>query len=505
MLASQFVPTAGRRRGPSVRFTALGARRSRSSCLAGALTAHRRPRPRRRRPVHLLPVLMRPDPDPPRSAGRPAAPAPPAASAASSPPGASWPRCSPPSRWPPWSTPTPSSSGPSASRSGRAATGRSPSGTRCRTSPTSRQLHRLRDLGDCAGRQRGRGRRPVVPAAPAADDHRAPPRRAVPPRRCCGTRPPRAPLRVYIGGDSIVRDAGESFLRLAGEQPAVRDDAPLRDRHRPDPPRLLRLARGPRRRHGRRTEPEVAFIMFGGNDAQGIVAPDGTAYQRVQRRRLAGRVRPPGRRRHGRAPARDDRLVFWIGLPPMRESGFDGRAEVMNGIYREQAASRPWMTYVDTRPALRRRRTARYVERKPDQSGDLVDLRQADGVHLELRRRRPARPGAARPASTRRSGRRPPRRRRHAHAAAAQAHRHVVRLSLRHAERRGDRRRPRRAASRPPRGAAARPPRRRRDGRGSGAGAPSSTSTSSPAGLALGHPRARPRPASRATPPRGAS
>ena len=33
-------------------------------------------------------------------------------------------------------------------------------------------------------------------------------------------------------------------------------------------------------------------------------------------------------------------------------------------------------------PDLRRRRDGRYVERKKDASGDLVDLRQEDGVHL---------------------------------------------------------------------------------------------------------------------------
>jgi hypothetical protein len=72
----------------------------------------------------------------------------------------------------------------------------------------------------------------------------------------------------------------------------------------------------------------------------------------------------------------------------MRDGGFDGRAEVMNTIYRDAAASRPWMTYLDTRPIFGDE-DGRYIERKPDESGDLVDLRQEDGVHLSA-------PGAAR-------------------------------------------------------------------------------------------------------------
>ena len=65
----------------------------------------------------------------------------------------------------------------------------------------------------------------------------------------------------------------------------------------------------------------------------------------------------------------------------MRDDGFDGRAEIMNEIYREAAESRPWMTYLDTAPVFGDD-DGDYVERKADPSGDLVDLRQEDGVHL---------------------------------------------------------------------------------------------------------------------------
>jgi hypothetical protein len=124
----------------------------------------------------------------------------------------------------------------------------------------------------------------------------------------------------------------------------------------------------------------VAFILFGGNDSQGIVAPDGQVYAgpgdagwRTEYARRVGAVMDLVRA--------DDRIVYWIGLPPMRESGFDRRAEIMNTIYREAAATRPWMIYLDTRPIFGDE-SGRYVERKPDESGDLVDLRQEDGVHL---------------------------------------------------------------------------------------------------------------------------
>jgi hypothetical protein len=84
----------------------------------------------------------------------------------------------------------------------------------------------------------------------------------------------------------------------------------------------------------------------------------------------------------------EDRVVFWIGLPPMRDEGFDRRSDVMNAIYEEEASRRPWMTFLDTRPIFGDE-DGEYVERKADAGGELVDLRQDDGVHL-------SQPGAVR-------------------------------------------------------------------------------------------------------------
>ena len=50
--------------------------------------------------------------------------------------------------------------------------------------------------------------------------------------------------------------------------------------------------------------------------------------------------------------AADDRIVFWVRLPPMRDGGFDGRVRIMNDIYRDAAEDRPWVTYVDTAPVF---------------------------------------------------------------------------------------------------------------------------------------------------------
>ena len=135
-------------------------------------------------------------------------------------------------------------------------------------------------------------------------------------------RPPAAgaPLRVYIGGDSIVRDTGDAFLQIASGTPLF--DTTLHYENatglaRPDfydwPAALADDMAS--------DKPEAVFLLFGGNDAQPLVAPDGQTYP-GPRCRLAGGVRPAGGRRDGPAPGRRPPPVL-DRAPPMREAGFD--------------------------------------------------------------------------------------------------------------------------------------------------------------------------------------
>ena len=236
------------------------------------------------------------------------------------------------------------------------------------------QISRMRDLGDWAvGNEDQGGSGIPLEAGPTT---------TVPPDVTRALlRAPTAdePLRVYIGGDSIIRDAGDAFLNLASDTPLFETTLHYENATgltRPDfydwPAALSNDMEDHR--------PEVAFILFGGNDSQGIIGPGGEAFSDPSD--------PRWREEYARRVAgvmdilrADDRTVFWIGLPPMRDGGFDSRSQVMNEIFREAAADRPWMTYVDTRPIFGDDSGA-YVEEKADDSGDLVDLRREDGVHF---------------------------------------------------------------------------------------------------------------------------
>jgi uncharacterized protein len=232
------------------------------------------------------------------------------------------------------------------------------------------QLHRLRALGDLlVGEDRGGG--DLASAVPVGDG-----RSDVDVRPELRTPTIDDPLRLYIGGDSVVRDAGESFLRLAAEDKRLRTALHYEiatGLSRPDvfdwPATLVGDAAA--------LETEVALLMFGGNDAQGIVGADGEVFPEVDSRGWRAEY---GRRVGGVMDAlqADDRIILWIAQPPMRDASFARRISVINEVVEAEARDRPWVTFVDT-SAILGGADGGYVDRLP---GIDEDLRQDDGIHL---------------------------------------------------------------------------------------------------------------------------
>lgn len=241
------------------------------------------------------------------------------------------------------------------------------------------QLSRLRDLGDWLVGNEDQGAASLVPTTTTTALATGPTTTTAVVRPVLRSPAAGDPLRVYLAGDSIMHDAGNAFLDLAAGSPVFSSTLHYENAtglSRPDfydwPAALAADMEAQR--------PEVVFLLFGGNDAQGIVTPDGTAVQdltdpawQAEYRRRVGTVMDVVRA--------DDRIVLWIGLPPMRSSSYDQKARIMSGIYREAAEARPWVTYVDTVPLFGDADGA-YVERLPDASGNEVGVRKADGIHF---------------------------------------------------------------------------------------------------------------------------
>jgi len=187
------------------------------------------------------------------------------------------------------------------------------------------------------------------------------------------------PLRLWVGGDSMAQTFGESLVRMADETGVVdptihyETSSGLTRNDYYDWPRALARDVADQRS-------EVVVAVFGANDAQGIVLPDGMAVPDMS----DPRWEPEYRRRVAALMdqlRRGGRLVVWITQPPMRDPEFDARIDVINDVYTDEASSRPWVALIDAATVLGDE-AGGFAELLPAGSGGVEDLRLADGVHL---------------------------------------------------------------------------------------------------------------------------
>lgn len=124
---------------------------------------------------------------------------------------------------------------------------------------------------------------------------------------------------------------------------------------------------------------DIAVISFGANDAQGVC--DGAHcgalmspfWQRVITTRVESYVAML--RRHGA-------VVYWVGLPVMRDTAFDSDSSAMNAFYKALMA-RLGVPFVDIRP-LTVDAQGRYEAYYQDDTGAQKLFRANDGVHMSM-------------------------------------------------------------------------------------------------------------------------
>jgi hypothetical protein len=75
--------------------------------------------------------------------------------------------------------------------------------------------------------------------------------------------------------------------------------------------------------------------------------------------------------------------VYWVGLPIMRSDRFTQRALVYNGAYRAEADERDIVRYIDVFD-LFKDGNGNYSTYLPNEDGETVIMRSADGVHYAL-------------------------------------------------------------------------------------------------------------------------
>lgn len=129
------------------------------------------------------------------------------------------------------------------------------------------------------------------------------------------------------------------------------------------------------------TDPvDVAVISFGANDTQGVIAKGKLAplmtpaWQEEIGERIDAYVRML--RRHGA-------IVYWVGLPRMRDAAFDADIQAMNGFYARRMAALG-VPFIDTRPFASDGQGL-YAAYLPDPAtGKQTLMRANDGVHMSM-------------------------------------------------------------------------------------------------------------------------
>ena len=124
---------------------------------------------------------------------------------------------------------------------------------------------------------------------------------------------------------------------------------------------------------------DVAVILFGTNDAQGI-SLDGVIHDfgtEGWKAAYATRIDNLVAMLRSR-----DVAVYWVGLPRMKSARFDGRMALINGVVeaRMRALGVP---YLET-TALTSNAEGRYEAYLPNDSGRKVLMRANDGIHMSM-------------------------------------------------------------------------------------------------------------------------
>ena len=187
------------------------------------------------------------------------------------------------------------------------------------------------------------------------------------------------PLKIWVLGDSMVQFFGETFVSMAEQSSLVDGTSEPRlssGLSRPDyfdwPARVAQVMD--------EYDPDVVVLMFGGNDAQNIRDADNQWLERFgepwveEYRRRVGFVMDI-------AADDDQRIILWVGQPPMSGAGFDTRMQILNELYQMEADERESVHYIELR-SLFTDTSGEYSRYLPDTSGKLVDVRLSDGVHL---------------------------------------------------------------------------------------------------------------------------
>jgi uncharacterized protein len=195
---------------------------------------------------------------------------------------------------------------------------------------------------------------------------------------------PSHPLRLWIAGDSLVISPGYALLNAVEHARSIRsvggvDGQIATGLERPDVFNWFTTIR----EELKKLKPSVVVLSFGGNDDKGYMTglPQGVSVTQFGDGAWAQEY---GRRVGGVLDliSRAGAYTIWIGLPFTRDPAQSARFERINAIVAEQIEKRPATAAFVQTDLLLAGKNGGYAQYLTLDSGQTVDARAPDGVHL---------------------------------------------------------------------------------------------------------------------------
>ncbi|HSO96326.1 MAG TPA: GDSL-type esterase/lipase family protein [Acidimicrobiia bacterium] len=232
-------------------------------------------------------------------------------------------------------------------------------------------------LGVTAGAVWAAGVWPSGSAHPTARVRRVPTSRplvSAPASSCRSPLTPDAPLRLWIGGDSLAGSLGPALGTLAGDTGVVQPVFDSRVSSGLTTPGFFDWPEHATQEMAR-LDPEVAVFIIDANDSELVTGSATAADAKARYAELVTQMLDilagPGSHRY----------VYWVGGPTIRDSTTDSGVRQLNDVARSVVVRRPNTTYVDAY-RLFGDSQGRFSFTLPDASGTPVLDRSDDGVHF---------------------------------------------------------------------------------------------------------------------------
>jgi len=193
---------------------------------------------------------------------------------------------------------------------------------------------------------------------------------------------PKNPLRIWVAGDSLSAEFGNSLYRLAAETGEITplDIVDFRistGLARPDkfnwPAEIASRTRA--------LDPEVVVLMFGSNDDQTIQSPDGDnhpfgtdGWQKEYGRRVGAVMDQT---------IAGGRYVVYVGVPILENGGRNPHYLLINSIIASEAKARVGKAWYVDAYTLFQGADGNYAQYLANDDGQLVEMRTGDGIHFQ--------------------------------------------------------------------------------------------------------------------------